>query len=79
MWHQPPRGRFLLLVLRQTPDARPAECVSCGVALSAVRHYTRAENKVAAGVCGILLGSFGVHRFILGYTGAGLTMLRVKK
>ena len=26
-----------------------------------------AEKKVAAGVCGILLGCFGVHKFILGY------------
>ncbi|MEY4386693.1 MAG: hypothetical protein RLY20_1976 [Verrucomicrobiota bacterium] len=37
----------------------------------------RASNKVAAGICGILLGGMGVHKFILGYTGAGLTMLLV--
>ena len=37
----------------------------------------RAANKVAAGICGILLGGFGVHKFILGYTGAGLIMLLV--
>jgi TM2 domain-containing membrane protein YozV len=37
----------------------------------------RASNKIAAGVCGILLGSLGVHKFILGYTGAGLVMLLV--
>jgi TM2 domain-containing membrane protein YozV len=37
----------------------------------------RASNKIAAGVCGILLGAFGVHKFILGYTGAGLIMLLV--
>jgi TM2 domain-containing membrane protein YozV len=37
----------------------------------------RASNKIAAGLCGILLGSFGVHKFILGYTGAGLIMLLV--
>ncbi len=35
----------------------------------------RASNKIAAGVCGILLGSLGVHKFILGYTGAGIIML----
>ena len=35
----------------------------------------RASNKIAAGVCGILLGYLGVHKFILGYTGAGLIML----
>jgi TM2 domain-containing membrane protein YozV len=37
----------------------------------------RASNKLAAGLCGILLGSLGVHKFILGYTGAGLIMLLV--
>jgi len=37
----------------------------------------RASNKIAAGICGILLGSLGVHKFILGYTGTGLIMLLV--
>ena len=36
---------------------------------------SRASNKVAAGICGILLGGIGIHKFILGYTGAGLIML----
>ena len=38
---------------------------------------SRASNKIAAGICGILLGGMGIHKFILGYTGAGLTMLLV--
>lgn len=37
----------------------------------------RASKKVAAGVCGILLGWLGIHKFILGYTSAGLIMLLV--
>lgn len=37
----------------------------------------RASNKLPAGICGILLGSLGVHKFILGYTGPGLIMLLV--
>ena len=37
----------------------------------------RASNKIPAGVCGILLGGFGVHKFILGYSGAGVIMLAV--
>lgn len=37
----------------------------------------RASNKLAAGICGILLGSLGIHKFVLGYTGAGLIMLLV--
>lgn len=34
-------------------------------------------KKIAAGVCAILLGSLGIHKFILGYTTAGLIMLLV--
>jgi TM2 domain-containing membrane protein YozV len=37
----------------------------------------RASNKTAAGVCAILLGCLGIHKFILGYTGAGLIMLLI--
>jgi len=38
-------------------------------------YAARASMKIPAGVCGILLGSLGIHKFILGYTGAGLIML----
>jgi len=37
----------------------------------------RASNKIPAGICAILLGAFGIHKFILGYTGAGVIMLLV--
>ncbi len=33
------------------------------------------SKKVAAGIFGLLLGSLGIHKFILGYTTAGLVML----
>jgi TM2 domain-containing membrane protein YozV len=36
-----------------------------------------AEKKLAAGICGILLGSLGIHKFILGYTTEGVIMLVV--
>ncbi len=36
-----------------------------------------AEKKIVAGVCGILLGAFGVHKFILGYTNTGIIMLAI--
>ena len=32
-------------------------------------------NKIAAGICGILLGALGIHKFILGFTTPGLIML----
>ena len=34
-----------------------------------------ADKKIAAGVCGILLGALGIHKFILGYTTQGIIML----
>lgn len=33
------------------------------------------DKKLAAGLCAIFIGSFGIHKFILGYTGAGVIML----
>ncbi len=36
-----------------------------------------ASKKIPAGVCGILLGQLGIHKFILGYTKEGLIMLLV--
>lgn len=34
-----------------------------------------AEKKLPAGICGILIGGLGVHKFILGYNTEGLIML----
>jgi TM2 domain-containing membrane protein YozV len=36
-----------------------------------------AEKKLTAGICGILLGGLGIHKFILGYKKEGLIMLLV--
>jgi TM2 domain-containing membrane protein YozV len=33
------------------------------------------EKKIMAGLFGIFLGAFGVHKFILGYTSTGVIML----
>ena len=33
------------------------------------------SKKVSAGICGILLGALGIHKFILGYRREGTTML----
>lgn len=35
------------------------------------------SNRIAAGVLAILLGSLGIHKFIMGLTGPGLIMLLV--
>jgi TM2 domain-containing membrane protein YozV len=36
-----------------------------------------AEKKIVAGILAILLGGFGIHKFYLGYTTAGIIMLVV--
>jgi TM2 domain-containing membrane protein YozV len=35
------------------------------------------SKRITAGIFGIVLGSLGIHKFILGYTGAGLIMCLV--
>lgn len=34
-----------------------------------------AEKKIVAGICGILLGGLGIHKFILGYTKEGIIQI----
>ena len=34
-----------------------------------------ADKKIAAGILGILIGSLGIHKFVLGYKTEGLIML----
>ena len=36
-----------------------------------------ANKKMVAGLLAILIGAFGVHKFVLGYQNAGLIMLLV--
>ena len=36
-----------------------------------------ADKELTAGLCGILLGGFGVHKFILGYTNEGLIQIGI--
>ena len=41
-------------------------CVSCGTNLK--KQQKEAKSKVVAGLLGIFLGAFGIHRCYLGYT-----------
>jgi TM2 domain-containing membrane protein YozV len=34
-------------------------------------------KKIAAGLCALLIGSLGIHKFVLGFPGAGITMLLI--
>ena len=47
-----------------------------GSQLPSAKASSAAQGKrTSAGICGILLGALGVHKFVLGYTTEGLIML----
>ena len=58
------------------PYAPPPYAQPVGYA-GAPQYNQANSNRVAAGVCGILLGGLGIHKFILGFSGTGLIMLLV--
>ena len=39
--------------------------------------YQVESKRVIAGILGILLGSLGIHKFVLGYTNQGLILLAI--
>ncbi len=49
-------------------------CMNCGVENKRVA-AAGAKSKMAAGLLGIFLGSFGVHNFYLGYTSKAVIQL----
>lgn len=49
-------------------------CLNCGVANKPAAGPD-AKSKIAAGLLGIFLGSFGVHNFYLGYTTKAIIQL----
>jgi len=53
-------------------DSMSQICMKCGVNLNG---YAQQKSKLAAGLFGIFLGMFGVHRFYLGYIGLGLAQV----
>ena len=57
-----------------------AVCLNCGAALVAPQPQAPAgqqKSKIAAGLLGIFLGTFGVHNFYLGYTGKAVAQLLI--
>ena len=47
-------------------NADAAVCLSCGCSLT--NTGSGAKSKLAAGLLGLFLGTFGIHNFYLGYT-----------
>jgi len=52
-------------------------CVNCGVKLIYRSTGDPVKSKLAAGLLGIFLGEFGIHRFYLGYVGIGIVQIIV--
>jgi len=46
-----------------------------GAAFSQQQLENAKSKRILCGVLGILLGALGIHKFVLGYTGAALIML----
>ena len=57
---------------------QPMQSVNQGVPGSMIDYKALgADKKVVAGIVAILLGAFGVHKFLLGYTTEGIIMLAI--
>lgn len=52
-----------------------AVCVKCGVCLANTVICGEQKSKIAAALLGIFLGSFGIHRFYLGYNDIAIVQL----
>lgn len=56
-------------------------CLSCGVSLKnnkfTLMNMEGKRNKMVAGLLAVFLGSFGVHRFYLGYKDIGLIQVGI--
>lgn len=59
-------------------DPNAMFCTKCGVGFQKINNAQESEkSKLTAGLLGIFLGGFGVHRFYLGYTGIGIAQIIV--
>ena len=58
----------------QTGPVPYANPVPVGMAYNPASSST---NRIVAGICGIALGTFGVHKFVLGMVGPGIAMLLI--
>jgi hypothetical protein len=53
-------------------------CVLCGVSLEGPKaDVPEHKSKLAAGLLAIFLGCLGIHKFYLGYAGAGIVLLLI--
>jgi hypothetical protein len=67
------RRRVRKVVEKSTPAPAAEPAVSTDESVAEGEQSDK--SKIVAGLLGIFLGAYGVHRFYLGYTGIGLLML----
>jgi len=73
-------GRNLCWSCGQPTNPLAEICIKCGVRLAPNYSYVASQeckSKLAAGLLGIFLGGFGIHRFYLGYVGIGIVQIIV--
>ena len=70
----PTKGKNFCQNCGQPTDPAAEICIKCGVRLSSGEAI---KSKIAAGILGIVVGGFGVHRFYLGYVGIGIAQIVV--
>jgi TM2 domain-containing membrane protein YozV len=60
-------------------DFEPRDLVATGIfrEVSHTQAAAQSGNKIAAGICALLLGCLGIHKFILGFTTPAIIMLVV--
>jgi TM2 domain-containing membrane protein YozV len=72
-WQQPPPGYQQPPAYGQQPYGQPQGYGQPAYGMA----DPQAKSKLAAGLLGIFLGTFGVHRFYLGFTKIGVIQLIV--
>jgi TM2 domain-containing membrane protein YozV len=62
-------------IVEETPPPTPAPAPAAAAPVASTS--SAKDKKLLAGILGIVLGAFGVHKFVLGYTKEGIIMLVV--
>jgi len=76
----PLNGNTYCFKCGEQTDPQAVMCVKCGAALGSVGgglnfSSSSDSNRLVVAICAILLGSLGVHKFLLGYTKEGIITL----
>lgn len=64
--------KFENTTTQEEPKSEPAQATNTSSSVQPTP-----KSKIAAGLLGIFLGSFGVHNFYLGYTGKAIAQLLI--